>query len=72
MKSTISVVQAKRRINDKLSHFFGVTPADATNEQYYKAVAMILREMLSEKTASSAIRLKVRTLSRSIICVWSF
>lgn len=71
MKSTISVAQAKRRINDKLSHFFGVTPADATNEQYYKAVAMILREMLSEKIASSAIRLKVRTLSRSIICVWS-
>ncbi len=27
MKSTISVAQAKRRINDKLSHFFGVTPA---------------------------------------------
>lgn len=72
MKSTISVAQAKRRINDKLSHFFGVTPADATNEQYYKAVAMILREMLSEKTVSSAIRLRARTLSRSIICVWSF
>lgn len=72
MKSTISVAQAKRRINDKLSHFFGVTPADATNEQYYKAVAMILREMLSEKTASFAIRPKVRTLSRSTICVWSF
>ena len=51
MKSTISVAQAKRRINDKLSHFFGVTPADATNEQYYKAVAMILREMLSEKNS---------------------
>lgn len=72
MKSTISVAQAKRRINDKLSHFFGVTPADATNEQYYKAVAMILREMLSEKTVSSAIRLRARTLSRSIICAWSF
>ena len=51
MKSTISVAQAKRRINDKLSHFFGVTLADATNEQYYKAVAMILREMLSEKNS---------------------
>ena len=51
MKSTISVAQAKRRINDKLSHFFGVTPADATNEQHYKAVAMILREMLSEKNS---------------------
>lgn len=51
MKSTISVAQAKRLINDKLSHFFGVTPKEATNEQYYKAVAMILREILSEKNS---------------------
>lgn len=51
MKSTISVAQAKRMINDKLSHFFGVTPKDATNEQYYKAVAMILRELLSAKNS---------------------
>ena len=72
MKSTISVAQAKRRINDKLSHFFGVTPADATNEQYYKAVAMILREMLSEKNSQFRHQVRVRTLSRSIICVWSF
>lgn len=52
MKSTISVTQAKHMINDKLSHFFGVTPKIATNEQYYKAVAMILRELLSEKNSN--------------------
>lgn len=44
MKSSISVENAKQMINDKLSHFFGVTPQDATEEQYYKAVAMIVRE----------------------------
>ncbi len=41
MKSTISSTQAKKMINDKLSHFFGVTPETASIEQFYKAVAMI-------------------------------
>lgn len=47
MKTAISVSQAKKLITDKLSHFFGVTPQDATDEQYYKAVSMIIRERLS-------------------------
>ena len=49
MKSSISVENAKQMINDKLSHFFGVTPEDATEEQYYKAVAMIVRDDLAAK-----------------------
>ena len=44
----MTVAQAKKAISDKLSHFFGVDPKSATDEQYYKAVAMILRDMLSE------------------------
>ena len=48
MKTGISVAQAKKLIANKLSHFFGVSPADADNEQFYKAVAMILKDMLSE------------------------
>ncbi len=44
----MTVSQAKKAIGDKLSHFFGVDPAAATNKQYYKAVAMIVRDMLSE------------------------
>lgn len=35
-------------ITDKLSHFFGVSPQDATDEQFYKAVSMIVRERMSE------------------------
>ncbi len=44
----MTVSQAKKAIGDKLSHFFGVDPRTATDEQYYKAVAMIVREMLSQ------------------------
>ncbi len=48
MKSTLSVTQTKKLITDKLSHFFGVSPDDATDEQFYKAVSMIVRDKLSE------------------------
>ena len=51
MKSTISTSQAKKMITDKLSHFFGVSPADATDEQFYKAVAMIVRDRLSTQNS---------------------
>lgn len=48
MKTAISATQAKKLITDKLSHFFGVSPNVATDEQFYKAVSMIVRENLSE------------------------
>ena len=51
MKSTISTSQAKKMITDKISHFFGVSPADATDEQFYKAVAMIVRDRLSAQNS---------------------
>lgn len=52
MKSKISISQAKKMINDKLSHFFGVTPETASVEQLYKAVAMIVRDELAEKNSN--------------------
>ncbi len=51
MKTTISTIQAKKLITDKLSHFFGVAPDVATDEQFYKAVAMIVRDELSKKNS---------------------
>lgn len=51
MKSKISVPLAKKMINDKLSHFFGVTPETASVEQIYKAVSMIIRDELAEKNS---------------------
>lgn len=47
MTQSISVSKAKKLINDKLSHFFGVSPDIATDEQYYKSVAMIVRDDLA-------------------------
>lgn len=44
----MTVAQAKKAVSDKLSHFFGVDPKTATDEQYYKAVSMIVRDKLSE------------------------
>ncbi len=51
MKSTLSVSRTKKLITDKLSHFFGVSPEVATDEQFYKAVAMIVRDRLSEQNS---------------------
>lgn len=51
MKNSISTSQAKKLITDKLSHFFGVSPTDATDEQFYKAVSMIVRDRLSEQNS---------------------
>ena len=51
MKTTLSVAQAKKQITDKLSHFFGVTPAVASDEQFYKAVSMIVRDKLAEQNS---------------------
>ncbi|MBR0412721.1 MAG: glycogen/starch/alpha-glucan phosphorylase [Eubacterium sp.] len=49
MKTTLSVAQAKKQITDKLSHFFGVTPDVASDEQFYKAVSMIVRDKLAQQ-----------------------
>ncbi|MCC8016856.1 MAG: glycogen/starch/alpha-glucan phosphorylase [Clostridiales bacterium] len=51
MKSAISVAKAKKLINDKLSHFFGVDPNMATLEQFYKAVAMIIVDDLQDENS---------------------
>ena len=51
MNSSISVAQAKKMIDDKLSHFFGVSPENASVEQLYKAVAMIVRDELQQQNS---------------------
>ncbi|MDY2851260.1 MAG: glycogen/starch/alpha-glucan phosphorylase [Candidatus Borkfalkiaceae bacterium] len=44
-----SVDVAKDAIEGKLSRFFGVTPAECSEEQLYKAVVMVVRDILLEK-----------------------
>lgn len=46
MNYNLSVPQIESLIKEKLSHNFGVSPENATDEQYYKAVALILRDLM--------------------------
>ncbi len=48
MNYSLTKKQAKDLISGKLSHYFGVSPHEATDEQYYKAVALIVRELMHE------------------------
>ena len=50
MKYSLTKAQAKEQIEAKLSHFYGVSVEEATNEQFYKAVATIVREMMHERS----------------------
>ena len=46
MNYKLTKKEAKELIQNKLSHNFGVTPEEATYEHYYKAVALILKDMM--------------------------
>lgn len=48
MNYSLTKKQAKDLISGKLSHFFGVSPEDATDEQYYRAVALIVKDLMHE------------------------
>ena len=41
--------QVKENIEAKLARYFGCTPTEATREQMYKAVAMTVKDILTEK-----------------------
>ncbi len=45
------VKKIQQQIEEKLSHNFGVTLENANDDQYYKAVALIVREMLMKGRA---------------------
>ena len=48
MNYSLSKKQAKELIEGKLSHYFGVDTHEATDEQYYKAVSLIVRELMHD------------------------
>ena len=56
MNYSLTKAKAKELIENKLSHFFGVTTENASYEQYYRAVAMILSEMMGEGRADFTAR----------------
>ena len=48
MNYSLTKKQAKELISGKLSHYFGVSTHEATDEQYYKAVALVVRELMHQ------------------------
>ena len=48
MDYNLTVEQIKQAIQDKLAHTFAVSPENATDEEYYKASAIIVRELLAK------------------------
>lgn len=48
MNYSLTKKQAKELISSKLSHYFGVSTEEATDEQYYKAIALIVKELMHE------------------------
>ncbi len=47
MNYSLTKKKAKELVKAKLSHNMGVSPEEATDEQYYKAIALIIRDMMS-------------------------
>lgn len=47
MNYNMSVAQVKEAITEKLSHAFGVSLENSTNEEYYKAIVLIVQELLN-------------------------
>lgn len=52
IKKALTPSEARDMIVSKLSHYFGVIPTEATDEHYYKAIALILRDMMSHEYAA--------------------
>lgn len=51
MNYSMSVEKIKSALREKLSHSFGVTPENASDDEYYKAAALILREYMAKGRA---------------------
>ncbi|MBD5585741.1 MAG: glycogen/starch/alpha-glucan phosphorylase [Clostridia bacterium] len=56
--------EAKDLIKGKLSRYFGVTPAEATKDQVYKAVVMVVRDILLEKRQQFHKKVKAKRAKR--------
>ncbi len=46
MNYSLTKKETKELIKGKLSHYFGVSTEEATDEQYYKAVALVVKDLM--------------------------
>ena len=48
MSKKVTVKELEEMITTRLSHLYGITPAQATDEQFYEVIAGISRDMARE------------------------
>lgn len=64
MSTTITEKEVKELIKGKLSRYFGVSPAEASKDQIYKAVVMAVRDILLEKRQQFHKKVKAKRAKR--------
>ena len=52
MRNSPDLVTLRGLLTNKLSRYFGVTPADATEAQIYKAVALLVKDKLTNRSGN--------------------
>ena len=62
--NSITEKEAKDLIKGKLSRYFGVAPTEASKEQVYKAVVMVVRDILLEKRQQFHKKVKAKRAKR--------
>lgn len=62
--TAITEKEAKDLIKGKLSRYFGVAPTEASKEQVYKAVVMVVRDILLEKRQQFHKKVKAKRAKR--------
>ena len=61
--------EIKLNIETKLSRYFGCAATEASNDQMYKAVAMTVRDILTEKRGEFKKQVNKKGAKR-VYCMW--
>lgn len=64
MKNPMTKAQAKEQLEAKLLHYFGITADKATYDQFYRAIAMILKDILAKDRADFNARADAGNVKR--------
>ena len=62
--TAITEKEVKDAIKGKLSRYFGVAPSEASKDQIYKAVVMVVRDVLLEKRQHFHKKIKAKRSKR--------
>ena len=60
MSTTITEKEVRDLVKGKLVRYYGVSPAEATKDQIYKAVVMSVRDILLQKRQAFSNKIKTK------------